>query len=1842
MKNCKYVIVLFYFLVILTGCDSEIIKEPDLPPFNPLIEAFTSGHISRYAPIRLVFAQAVPSNRIQKDHLSKLIKIKPYIAGSWTFQDNRTLVFKPERELERNAVYRVKVDLSDWFETNEENRVFSFGFATYPFVLRQQGRSLEINKKDKDAYDFTVTFVTPDKESSSDVESQIEISKEVDRAWSHSVDGKRHELRLIKVAADDNTFNILLSVAANRWGMREETISLEVPDRDDFSVYDINYVRDPEKYVEITFTKKLASNQEMWGLAYFSEAKKEQINVVGNKLRLYPGQAQEDKDELKVHLDKAIRSEDGKMLGEDVERLLYDLSCKPQVRFVNHSTILPSSDHLIVPFQAISLRAVKVNIIKILEQNIGRFLQENQLDGDGGLVRVGRLMACETIFLDDKGLDLSRWNTYAVDLKRLIEPEPGAIYRVELSFDRSLSVYPCGEDNEILTRQQIASRDREDFKEMNDNFDKGKYFYYRYDWSNYDWKKSEDPCSDSYYVNKHKGKNVLVTDLGLIAKRGLGGDIIVLVHDIRDARPEKGVTVTAYNYQGESLVSGATDAKGRVDLKIDKGNPFYLVASEGSQRSYLRVDEGSALSFSAFDVAGEVVQKGIKGFIYGERGVWRPGDTLYLSLMLSDRAKQLPKEYPVVMELYNPLGQSYARQIQTKGVLGLYAFQFVTEKDAPTGVWTLKANVGGVVFSKRIRIETIKPNRLKIALSMPDSCVLRGEPLNARLHVEWLQGAVARNLKYDIQGAFVAVPTVFKGYDGFVFDDPTRTFQVEESKLIEGEIDEKGDAQVKGRFELGNAAPGFLLANMVTRVYEKSGDFSLDAMRMLYSPYRCYVGLKSPQGNLPYLETGVDCIYEVASVDYHGKPLSSIPLEVNIYKVNWYWWWDASNANLANFVSSSYNKPIKRMQLRTDLNGKGMFRFSCAEQDWGTYLIIVKDLRGGHSTGVMSYFDKSGQEGRHEFGGSDAATELKIITDKESYAPGEKMLLSFASEVGSQAIVSIENGSRVLSVQEYICKKNVTDLKVDVTKEMQPNVYVHVTLLQPYERVQNDRPVRLYGIAPVTVTSSDSHLTPVIQMKSEIKPEASYSVSISEKRGREMAYTLAIVDEGLLDLTRFVVPDPWKVFNAHEALGVQTWDLYNYILGAYNYRIEQMFSIGGDDALEKGPKAIVNRFKPVVQFDGPFLLKQGESATHHYQMPNYSGRVKVMVVAGDGGAYGSAEKSVMVRKPIMLLGTLPRVVGVDEEMIVPVTVFAMEDGVGPIDVSLSCGSNMEVIGKSRKRVHMSRKGDVQISFRLRTKEKSGVEKVKVIATGKGDRSVYETDLEIRSVRRPQEKVKEITLEAGKSWKGQIEKIGEGKTSQLSLEFSRVLPLHLSSRVSSLLAYPHNCLEQLVSKAFAQLLLPGLMDLSQERSALAEDMVKETIRRLRSYQTSDGAFAYWPGSSDSNGWATVYAVHFLIKAEQSGFLISGALRRDLLRNMSSMARSWKPVEMAFKESEEITQAYRLYVLALAGVPELGAMNRLKENQRLTDCGRWLLGASYALIGREDVSRVLVAHTENMATSSDVYDQTFGSSLRDRSIRLITLCLLKRADEAALFVKELSRELSSEDWLSTQSTAFALIALSAYYERYQVDTLMDIEYTYKGRTNEINTESVVYSENLSGEAGNPVNLSLQNRGESTVFARIVTKGVPAQGMEKAYANKVKLSVRYMDMDGCPLSIEELERGVTFAAVVTVSNPTAIDMERLALTQIFPVGWEILNTRPLRMASADASVAGVNYQDIQDDRVLSYIDRLPAGRQVTVKINLCSVYPGRFYLPPVYCEAMYDHLIRANTEARQVVVR
>ncbi|MFM7851889.1 MAG: MG2 domain-containing protein, partial [Flammeovirgaceae bacterium] len=240
--------------------------------------------------------------------------------------------------------------------------------------------------------------------------------------------------------------------------------------------------------------------------------------------------------------------------------------------------------------------------------------------------------------------------------------------------------------------------------------------YYYYD-GEYDWDQRDNPCNASYYsTNRNIQKNILASDIGLVAKVGDDQTTTVFATDLKTTEPLSGINIEFYDFQLQSLGKVSTDSEGKATL-TSKLTPFAVIAKNGTQRGYMRLVDGESLSLSGFDVSGESVNKGLKGFLYGERGVWRPGDSLYLSFILEDKNKTLPATHPVVFELQNPQGVVTSRLVKSSSENGFYKFLTATAADAPTGNWLGKVKVGGTEFSQQIKIETVKPNRLKINLN---------------------------------------------------------------------------------------------------------------------------------------------------------------------------------------------------------------------------------------------------------------------------------------------------------------------------------------------------------------------------------------------------------------------------------------------------------------------------------------------------------------------------------------------------------------------------------------------------------------------------------------------------------------------------------------------------------------------------------------------------------------------------------------------------------------------------------------------------------------------------------------------------------------------------------------------------------------------------------------------------------------------------------------------------------------------------------------------------------------------------------------------------------------------
>jgi len=1840
--------ILLLILAILSGCKDKKNEIPAIDPaFTSYVSGFTSGVISANSNLLISLVSDVPV-AVQEATLELgLLECKPAIEGSYRWNDSRTVEFTPDEMMVPGTVYKCKFQLHELMEVPAPLKVLEFQFQTIQQAIFVEFKGLNsLDDEDLQWQQLKGALKTADYADMEQVEQALTSSqdgKELQIGWTHNSEGTSHEFTVDSILRTKEKEEVLV-----RWDGKiiqskdngEEVVS--IPPLGDFKLMNTHVRQQPDQHISLFFSDPVNKTQDLRGLIYLESGEDVKLELAGSQVKVYPSLRLQGEKTLVVN--DAVRNTLDYNLIESYKEKVSFTSINPDVKLIGDGVILPGSDGMIFPFKAVNLKAVNVRVIKIFEDNIGQFFQENHYNGSSEMKRVGRMILKKEVALSsDNPIDYEIWNLFSLDLSELIETEPGAIYNVSITFERSQALLPCaaGDEQEALK----PFKEDSEMEGFNDPPTGDYYWEYGY-YEDYNWNERDDPCTDSYYTYRKRrndaSRNVLASDLGIIAKGGSGTELFVAITSLVSTDPIGGAQVEIYNYQNQLMEVQQTDQKGMVSIALEK-KPYLLVAKHGTQRGYLRLDDGSALSTSMFDVAGSKNPKGIKGFLYGERGVWRPGDSIYMTFVLEDQNSVLPDNHPVRFELYTPENQLYLNRTSSKGLHGVYDFRTATEGDAPTGNWLAKVKVGGSTFSKTVKIETVKPNRLKINIDF-GSEILKSGSVQGKLNALWLHGAVARNLKADIELDLKTTTTQFKEYQGYVFDDPVKIFDAEEEMIFEGRLDSLGNASFRPGIQVGEEAPGMLQAFFKTRVFENSGDFSVDRFPLLYSPFKNYVGVKIPEGPgwNGALYSNETNLIPIVTVDESGNPVDVKNLTIEIYEVQWRWWWDRDEYdNLASYVANKSRNLIKSDKIST-VNGKAMYELNFGKNLWGRKLIRVSDPKGGHSTGQTIYLDYRGYWETASQEGPGGAEMLSFTTDKKDYSVGEEITLILPEIEVGRALVSIENGSQILHA--FWVESPLTDpVSIVATADMAPNVFINLSLIQPHASTANDRPIRMYGIQSVNVLDPQTILSPVLTMPDVLEPGQKVEFSVSEQEGRIMTYTVAVVDEGLLDLTRFRTPDLWKQFYAKEALGIRTWDLYKYVLGALKGELAGLLSIGGDEFIDQDDKKNNMRFKPVVKYFGPFELKAGERRSHSFTMPNYVGSVKTMVVASHHGAYGKAEKATPVKKPLMVLATLPRMVSPAETVTLPVTVFSMDPKVKNVSVEVKTNDLFTVEGPSVQKITFDREGDRVVNFSLKVARNVGAGKVEIIAKSGNQKASDQIDLKVRMPNPRIARTMNDMVEPGKSWTSTYEAVGLAGTNNGVLEVSAIPPMNLEQRLKYLMSYPHGCVEQTTSAVFPQLFLHRFIELDSEQKSEIQTNISAGINKLRSFQLSNGGLSYWPGSSGwVSEWGTSYAGHFMIEAEALGYKLPIGFKSSWVKYQSRMANSWdkESNRFGYRRSNEINQAYRLYTLALAKKPALGAMNRMREMKELPVTAQWTLAGAYLLIGKKEVAQRLVAGLSTSVKSYRELSYTYGSSLRDQAMILEVSTLMGDMVIARKLVDEIAEKMASGQWHSTQTTAYVLLAIGKFIGESDASGEMEFEFTLNGKKQNIQTTAPMASMVLPYDGEKGGSIAVNNTSGRNLFVNMQLDGIPLDNQVKDESSDLNMQVRYFSMEGKQIDPSKLEQGSDFMAELTLSHPgVRTAYKEMALSQMFPSGWEIRNLR-LDNVESSKMKSHPDYQDIRDDRVYSYFG-LKKGETKTFVVMLNAAYQGEFFLPAVYCEAMYDNGIHATKAGKWVRV-
>ncbi|KAF0128725.1 MAG: lipoprotein [Bacteroidetes bacterium] len=1839
MKKILNAILFFVFIpMVFHSCLNTSNNDRQEAEFAAYVADYTQGLIPLDAPLNITLSSA-PSTKAEPGSEVKemLFSFNPEVKGKAFWVDDKSLRFIPDNNWPRDQKIQVSFFLNKLLEVPSDFHIFRFQLQTLPLTFELKDVALQVPSENKpNMYRLKGAIIISEPIGADQADGLLKV-KSQGKSVSVQVIFDDAIQSLVFVADSierlSNPYSIEIEWDGSKIGSDQKgTMKLEVPAKGNFQVSKVELSHQPEQAIHIWFSDYLDHQQNLSGMVSLLPETALRADVSQNKLVIYPQDFISGDVELIV--SAGLKNAAGQILNFDYrQQLSFDL-LKPQVLFVGKSTILAGREKGILSFQAVGLRAVDIHVVKIFENNMIQFLQWNTLEDNSDLKRVGRIVAREQMILEkDQPSKLMQWQTYGIDLNKLIKKDQGALYRVIITFKKEYAVWEC--QNKTMLKKEAAGPTDEEVSQWGDGSYYDPSYYYP---SDFEWNKRNDPCDVSYYYSERfPSRNIIASNIGLMAVESnkSTNELLIIANNLETSAPTAGVKVELFDYQQQSLMSGVTDANGMVSFQQGVVRPFVAVASLNDERAYLKLDEGSALSYSRFDVSGNQLQNGIKGFVFTERGVYRPGDTLFIGLILKSDRASLPSDYPVVLELTNARQQLVDRQTNSQLIDGMCLFKIPTTAESPTGVWTANLKAGNASFSKRIRVETIKPNRLKINYSFGSEQVIAQDRDRAvQLSVNWLHGAKGANLDVNLERSLRTAEVKFSKWSGYTFNDPSKYDGENEKSVFKGKTDDQGLWKTTLQLPEMNNTRGKMLVQWVARVTEPGGDFSTSSHSAEYYPYAHYLGLAVPEpGQRGYLNTDQQHNFDIVRVDDKGRPTGSTSVKVEVFKLDWSWWWSGNENNSADYISTYNSQKIMEKEL-TLQDGRATFAWEPKHPQWGNFFIRISQEEGKHSTGKVVYVDWPDGYSRSDREATGGANLLSMSLDKEKYVTGEKAIISFSGPGKGKALISLENGTKQLKSWWIDTNEGENKVNVPLLTNYSPNIYVHITLLQPVGQVTNDMPVRSYGVASVLVEDPQSRLLPEVLAPAEVKTGTSFNVNVKEKSGKSMTYMLAVVDEGLLDLTNFKVPDPHGSFYSKEALGLKSWDMYDFVLGAYGGKMEQLFAIGGDESLPDREKARQSRFVPVVKVIGPVTVKAGKTNEHSFKIDNYIGSVVVMVVAVSGNAFGNASTTMAVKQPLMVLGTLPRLLRQKDEVSMPVTVFSYVKGKHEVEVTVKANGAVTLIGSGSQKVVFEGEGEKLAYFKVSAGAVSGSGHIEISAKQASNIANQKIELAVQNpnIRVFQHQTR--LLEKGQKLTEELVFPGEAATHQAKLEVSKLPAVNLQGRLSSLIDYPHGCTEQITSQGFAQLYLAKILQIPAAEYQEMNQRIQSAIRQIAIRQRNDGSVNYWPGSNYVNEWSDIYAGHFMILASRENKAVPSMFLSSWTKNQRAKANAWYPEIEADKLFNDHLQAYRLYVLALQGEPLMNAMNRLREHPMLSLQAAQTLAAAYALSGQENAARELALGNQKRTYHFYSQNMTMGSEIRDKAMRIESLLLLNEKTLVIPLVTELATVLNSEDWLSTQTTAYALYAWQLFATKYPVDGINSFTWR-QDKPEKVDLKSASFNTSLKL---NLPKIEVENTGDNPLYLTFTTSGVQAVGTFVSVERGISLKVTYQNENGQTIDPMSLTQGTSFTMITEVTNASDHKLSFLALNQLIPAGWEIINERI--QSGVEMIDLNADYADVRDDRVIHYFDLLPGSKR-TFSTPLIATYEGRFLLPPVHCEAMYDNQTVASKGGGWAVV-
>jgi alpha-2-macroglobulin len=1803
MKKSTIAIVIAGLALFIPSCSNQKQENQDDSTLQyseevaGIIYQATAGSVMPDDKISVFFNESIVSKEALDKEIDNPFNFSPSIKGKAFWSDVNQLTFEPSKPLTSRVNYSGKLNLKKLnkdFEVEEFNMKF---YVEGRDVISFNGELELLNPANPKqlVYRGKVSFSQNTKiedviKSASFTSSDLNWNQESEKVFSF-VSGT------ITRQSSSKTYDF--SINANALNLSEDLDrSIKVVPLQQMQMVSIEKDETGKSpQLMLKFSDQLDSEQNISGFINVLPDVNVKLQKLGKFLVLNGDFKFGNK--YTIEIQPGLKSKWGTKTDKSASETVTFSNIEPQVQFSSNGIFMPTSNDKNLQFLTTNLQRVHVEVKKVFSQNIDQFFRNEQLNSkkdrnsefrNSYITSIGAIIYNQTLEI---GGEKNEWLLHNLSLDKVLEKYSNGLYLIRINFNPKDVLVPIKGD-ELSYIQK----------------------------------------SGQVY------KPVTISDIGIIAKY-TDNQYSVYTTDLRTGDPMSGVKISIDRYNGS--IDGTTNESGIVKVSGEyRGS--YIKAEKNGQISVIKPHE-MRWNKSGFDVGG-INSSDLKtrGYIYTERGVYRPGDSINLSSIIRYSSGKRDN-VPAYLKLFNPEGTMVYEATQKGASDSFYNFKLATDMNAPTGNWNVQLSVGNKYFYHNLKIETVVANRLKVKVTPSLKTVL---PENKQLGIEveskFLFGASASNLPYTTEVEIFDVGNPFPLFREFNFQNQFVEFKTIKSKITSGNLDKEGLANVTWNIPSLSQAPSPLKAKITATVQEDGGRPNDSWAYVDINPFSHYVGI---QNSNTYLKLNAKSEIPIVVVDHKGQPTGGRELVYRIYRNDSYWWYqyDSYQDFRMRFKTDKHTYLIEE---GTMSSGKPYAHLPFQPRQKGRYLIEVQDAAGrGHTSGVfVSAYPYGGIPSDDQNAGT-----LTLKSEKETYDVGEDATITFPSPGQGNVLLTVERGDEILSSKWISPKADEEDMKVSIpiTSKMTPNVYVTVTVLQKHSQTINDRPIRMFGILPLTVIDRKSIEELVIDMPDELKPKQKFDIKINTVSGNPTQFTVAVVDEGLLDLTNFKTPDPWKQFFKKVRLGVDTYDLFAFVIGANQGDVFKTFSIGGDADYRESqvdPFEKKKRFKPVSMFTGPLKTDGNGRGVVSFEMPNYVGSVRVMVVSAIGETFGSAEKTVPVKSDLIVLPTIPRALKPGDVFQIPVNVFATRDGLGKIDLTIETEGPLEVVGSSSQSHSFPTEGDKMFYFNAKVKSAIGQAKVTIRAKGVDSESLFEADVPVSPSAARIYAKEEKVIKPGQTISIDLPRLGLDGTNNARLNLSVFPNMDFLHRLEWLIRYPYGCIEQTTSSVFPQLALKSILSADDKLAGEIDKNINAGIERLRMFQLSDGGFSYWPGGDEASPWGSNYAGQFLIEARNLGYVVPDIMYDGIVRYLERETRR--------NQSDKkwlMTRVNRCFVLAMANKAPLSEMNLIKQNNynELNSTQKWQLVTAYKLAGAYDKVQDQVASISTEVGEYSEFAHTYGSRYRDLGIILRCLVLLEKDEDAALMAKHIAEVLSGRNWYSTQTLGQMLLGIGNYFEYAGISAsdklIIEGEVVLPNGKKEQIKAVDSYSLYVNEGYGKKLEVTLNNDvNVKQLYATLTSNGVPLIDKTENENKNIDLKVDWFNEDGENIDISLVKQGATFYGRYRVSNVSVVpNIEEVALVQLLPSGWEIENTRlsgevlPGWMDSFNTG--SEEYLDIRDDRIMWFFDLSKKPQDFIVKIN--AITKGSYQLPGARCEAMYNNDYLATKKAMVVEV-